>query len=323
MEAASREAFTSEIKAEIFASLDLVESDWQDLGGFESFVFENSETNQILRMTHQSHRNPQDIAAEVEFLLHLKKHGARVCAPTTELTTIGEFHICQFEKAPGRLITQSDFTPELIQSWGAAIGKFHALSSSYEPEGAKRFGWQTDDNLDFRSRTPNDQEDLLAIGDKYLAQMAELPTNGLNYGLIHSDAHSGNFFIDGGRLSFFDFDDCCYQWFAFDVATILFSGVLHPWMANAQEAREEQARVFLPEFLKGYQTEFMVSDFLIEHLPLFLKLREFSLYAVIHSHMDVNNLEDWYPKKFMTGRRERLEADLPYLDIDFGKLSHF
>ena len=78
---------------------------------------------------------------------------------------------------------------------------------------------------------------------------------------------------------------------------------------------------FLPEFLKGYASEFEVSDFLLEVLPLFLKLREFSLYAVIHSHMDVNNLTDWYPIKFMAGRQERLERDLPYLGLDFEGLT--
>ena len=58
----------------------------------------------------------------------------------------------------------------------------------------------------------------------------------------------------------------------------------------------------------------------MNEIPRFLKLRELSLYAVIHAHMDVNNLTDWYPVKFMKDRQRRIENDEPFLDMDFTKL---
>jgi Ser/Thr protein kinase RdoA (MazF antagonist) len=328
MEQTSRDAFTPRVKADIFHRLALVESEWRDLGGFESFVFAHQTRPEILRITHISHRSASDIAAELEFLNYLAANGAAVCAPVSLLAESGdqivehaEFVCCLFERAEGQQITEADWSPELLQTWGAAMGCFHRLSGDYQPSGQKRFAWREDANLHFRAMIPGEQSQLLVLGDGYLAALEELNTSPDVYGLIHSDAHAGNFFLHNGQLKFFDFDDCCYQWYAFDVATILFSAVLQPWMPDGQEDREAIARAFVPEFLAGYRREFAVSEFLLKQLPLFLKLREFSLYGVIHSHMDVDHLEDWYPVKFMNGRRERMEADLPYLDLDFVQLA--
>jgi hypothetical protein len=32
--------------------------------------------------------------------------------------------------------------------------------------------------------------------------------------------------------------------------------------------------------------------------------------------MDVTDLQDWFPVKFMRGRKERIEAGEPFVDID-------
>lgn len=325
MEQASRDAFTPAFKVEVFKHLGLVETEWQDLGGFESFVFAHQGRRQILRITHQSHRSAADIQAEVEFLTYLYDHNAPVCAPLKLqekwIIQHGEFICCLFAMAEGREIDESDWSGTLFNRWGSAIGMFHRLSSVYQPAGAQRFDWQQDGNLHFRRMIPGEQAQLLEYGDHYLDRLRDLDVTNKNFGLIHSDAHAGNFFWQGDQLQVFDFDDCCYQWFTFDIATIVFSAVLQPWMPDGQEQREAIATEFLPAFLKGYNSEFEVEPFLLEQLPLFLKLREFSLYGVIHSHMDVNNLQDWYPIKFMAGRKERLEQDLPYLDIDFSALA--
>ncbi len=324
MDDASRNAFTPEVQAEIFGKLGFQQQDWRDLGGFESYVFAHREHQQILRLTHISHRRQVDIDAELEFLVFLEDNGASVCAPIELLDGYSIEHAgfvcCLFEMAAGQQVQEADWDESLIESWGRAIGQFHRLSCEFTPLGPPRFDWREDSNLDFRGMIPKEQLAVLAQADQCLTMLQALPQTSDNYGLIHSDAHAGNFFLNNGELKFFDFDDCCYQWFAFDVATILFSGVLQPWMADDQAEREALANWFLPIFLEGYGHEFKVSPFLLEQLPFFMKLREFSLYGVIHSHLDVNNLQDWYPIKFMAGRKERLERGLPYLDLDFGQL---
>lgn len=325
MEAAAKEAFTSEVRSAIFAHFKLVRSDWQDLGGFESFVFAQVAAKRIFRVTHTSHRSLADVQAELEFLSFLKSNGASVSEPVP-LTNgqlveqFGEFICCQFVMAEGQLVAQADWQSPLFESWGKSIGQFHQLASQYEPSGAKRFDWRVDANLDFSSRIPSAETKILEFADVHLAALRNLPINRELYGLIHSDAHAGNFFTHNNRLTFFDFDDCCYQWFVFDVATVLFGAVLRPWVGDSAKQREPEAKTFLSTFLEGYSKAFNVSDFMLEQMGLFLKLRELSLYAVIHSQLDINNLVEDFPIKVMKGRQARLEADLPFLEIDFTSL---
>jgi len=54
-----------------------------------------------------------------------------------------------------------------------------------------------------------------------------------------------------------------------------------------------------------------------DHMHDFLKLRELSLYAVIHAHMNPGEPDGWLSRKFMQGRRERIEQALPFVELDF------
>lgn len=328
MEAVANDAFTFPVRDAIFVHFGLRQSDWLDLGGFESFVFANAAEKRIFRVTHISHRSLADIQAELEFLSFLKFNGAAVSEPVAPIhrqqveyvEQVGAFICCQFVMAEGRLVSQADWQSPLFESWGESIGQFHQLASQYQPVGAKRFDWRVDDNLDFRSRIPPSETKILELADRHFKALGDLPIDRDLYGLIHSDAHAGNFFLHNSELTFFDFDDCCYQWFVFDVATILFGAVLRPWVGDSAKERESEAKNFLSSFLNGYSKAFSVPAFMLEQMHLFLKLRELSLYAVIHSQMDVNNIEEDFPIKVMRNRQARLEADLPFLEIDFTSL---
>ena len=138
--------------------------------------------------------------------------------------------------------------------------------------------------------------------------------------MIHSDAHSGNYLHGNGRLTFFDFDDCLQTWYGYDVATILLGVSLQPWVDATDAAMVDTVAHFLPVFLEGYANEYPVKKLMWGQMHDFLKLREFSLYGVIHAHMDPANLQDWFPRKFMEGRQKRLELDIPYIDMDFGQV---
>jgi Ser/Thr protein kinase RdoA (MazF antagonist) len=331
VEAVARDAFTTRVRDAIFVYFGLRQSDWQDLGGFESFVFAHPAAKRILRVTHVSHRSLADVDAELEFVSFLKANGAAVSEPVglahdqvigniEKVEQVGEFVCCQFVMAEGRLVSQADWQRPLFESWGQSIGQFHQLASQYQPVGTKRFDWRADANLDFGSRIPSSETKIHGWADLHLRALRALPTAPDFYGLIHCDAHAGNFFLLDSGLTFFDFDDCCYQWFVFDVATILFGAVLRPWVGDSAKNREAEAKNFLSAFLDGYSKAFNVPAFMLEQMHLFLKLRELSLYAVIHSQMDVNNLEEDFPIKVMKGRQARLEADLPFLEMDFTAL---
>lgn len=146
--------------------------------------------------------------------------------------------------------------------------------------------------------------------------MRRLPRSRETYGLIHQDAHGGNFFVDvAGQITLFDFDDCVYSWYANDVAIVLFYAV-----TNRPDA-DTFGQNFMRHFLRGYRQESELSAEWLAQFPHFLKLREMDLYAVIHRSFDVDNLTDDWVRQFMAGRRERLQQGVPYVALDWAALA--
>jgi Ser/Thr protein kinase RdoA (MazF antagonist) len=318
LEAVALTDYDDEARAAIFSRLNVPFAEARDLEGFENFVY--AYQDRIIRITHDSHRTREQLLGELEFLAHLKANGANVASPLllegdAQLTTIGRFHICVFEMAAGNP-AEGEFEPELIREWGRSIGAFHRLSRTFDP-GHKRQNWRDDDNHRFAERIPRDQEKVHKAGEEVMRALAGLSESAETYGLIHSDAHPGNFVHQEGRLTFFDFDDCLYTWFGYDVATILFTAALRPWVSDDEPARVKAVSEFLPVFLDGYCQESPVEHLMLDQMQLFLKLREFSLYAVIYAHMDPKTAGDWYINKFMDKRKQRLEDRAPFLDMDF------
>ncbi len=294
------------------------------LGGFENHVYRWWHDGQpcILRLTHRSHRSLAQLRAELAFVVFLQRHGAAVCQVLERagrrVHSFGAWAASMFLEARGEPLCAEDWGDQLFVAWGQAIGSFHRLAARYQPAlEARRYAWQDDPNLALAARIPRSQLAVQAQAAETLRQLRALPDDPSLCGLIHADAHSGNLRHDReGRLTFFDFDDCCYHWFAYDLATVLFYAVLQPWIGDTDEARAEAARVFLRGFCAGYTREQPLPGFVFEQLALFLKLRELSLYAAIHHALDVSDLQGWFPRKFMAGRQQRLAAGRPFLELD-------
>lgn len=315
MEAAAIEAMSPGLVEEVAAALGLAQPSL--VGGFENFVYKTGDL--VLRLTHNSHRSRDQLLAEMEWLDFLYRSGAPVAAPVPQLewvTEFGEFCACVFRAAPGRTITQADWGAPLFESWGHAIGQFHKLARQFAPVNS-RWSWREDANFDLHARIPPGQGEVLALADQTLAQLAALPAGPDIFGLVHADAHPGNYFLDGECLTFFDFDDCHYSWLAFDIASILFSVVNQPWIGTPQAEKVHAAGEFLQPFLDGYRRFTPLQSFTLVEMPTFLRLRELSQYAIISAQMDVDNLDDPYAARFMQGRRARLEAGEPFLNLDF------
>jgi Ser/Thr protein kinase RdoA (MazF antagonist) len=148
-----------------------------------------------------------------------------------------------------------------------------------------------------------------------LAYLERLPQAHTDYGLIHQDAHFGNLFLDGeGRITLFDFDDCCYSWYVNDIAIVLFYAVLD------QPDQQVFTQDFLFHFLQGYRREVDISASWLKEIPHFLKLREIDLYAAIHRSFDLDNIDNPWVAGYMNGRKERIEANIPFVQFDFDKL---
>jgi Ser/Thr protein kinase RdoA (MazF antagonist) len=229
------------------------------------------------------------------------------------------FLISAVEKAGGVLaetLALEQWSDELYQALGQVTGRMHALAMCYIPQGAeyRRPEWNHAENC-FNPGEEVDQSQPLVQAQRRLVLEAvrSLPKTIDGYGLIHADLHCANYFVDpaAGKVTIFDFDDCAYGWYGMDIAMLALD------MSNLYG--EACVEPFLIQFLRGYLKEKSIDAFWISRLPVLLKLLETGLYAQLYRHADTAEPDTWVGR-FMQGRRERIEAGIPFLALDFERI---
>ena len=299
------------------------------LDAFESFIFEfeREEDGYILRLSHSLRRSEALIAGEVDWINYLAAGGISVARAVRSLRGQlveaiedgqgGQFLATAFVKAKGRPPWEVGWTPERYEAYGRLLGGMHALAETYQPADPawKRPEWD-DPSMEFVERYLPESE--RAAKQKYrelCTHLDSLPKAPSCYGLIHQDAHEANLLMDAaGHLTLFDFDDCVYSWYANDIAISLF------YIALEAEDQPAFTRGFMTDFLRGYRQVYRLEPRWLAEIPVFLKMRELELYAVIHRDFNVQAIDDEWCARYMDGRKARLEADVPTIDFDFESL---
>ena len=318
--------FNEDILAQISTKYAMDPGSLKKIGGFENYIYGYTlnEKEYVLRITHSSHRNSDMVQGELEWVEYLSLNGADVCRPivsinnqlveTVPLADHQYFIATAFEKALGRHITASDINDSLFYTWGKVIGRMHRLTKNYAPINlvTKRLPWYEDKLFtDCKSYLP---EGHALVAEKLIALMNKLktlPQDRDSYGLIHTDVHHGNFFLNDGDITVFDFDDCSYMFFVSDIAIALFYCLLK---MDTPEDRLAFANRFLEAFLRGYREENQLADYWISLLPDFLKLRELELYVVVYRSCDMDNPGPW-ESNYMRNRKASIENDIPFLGV--------
>lgn len=296
------------------------------VGGFENFIyqFEKDSNPYILRIAHSSRRPINLILAELDWIEYLYEHSVPVARPIKN--TSGEFAseiddghggafvISAFEKAQGNHIRQDEMNDTLIGHWGEIIGKMQQVTKSFKPlsQSRMRQRWDTE-AMHMMDYLPKDDKEVRGRFLSIIQQIQALPENVDTFGLIHSDAHRGNFFVHNGRITLFDFDDSVYMGYAHDIAMPLFYVAIVP---PPGETSEELGSHFWHAFMEGYSRENTLDAPTIATVPLFLKMREIMLYTVIHRSLNLADLRGWIAQ-FMDNRRDLIINDVPVIPIDF------
>lgn len=290
---------TEELQFQLFDRFSLQRDSFKKLGDFENYVFEASQDGQplILRITHSSHRSKAEIQAELDWMNFL--HQQTVNVPLAFQSVQNKFvegiqaqdgsyfYACVFSKAHGEpvKINSPKFTEDLFYAWGKEIGKMHSVTKKYRlSEGvSKRANWNDEDLLlNIRDYIPADEIIIVEKTKELMREIESFPKNIDNFGLIHTDVHSGNFFFDGNEVHVFDFDDSCYHWYASDIAIPLYYSLLYGYADKNKMEKMVFAREFLSAFTKGYETENILPERWKEQLPYFLRLRDMTIFSVLH-----------------------------------------
>ncbi|MBN2388029.1 MAG: phosphotransferase [Anaerolineales bacterium] len=302
------------------------------LDGFESFIYEfnRPDGDYVLRLGHSRRRSPDLIRGEVEWINYLADGGVTVARAV--LSTAGElveplddgqggqFLCTAFVKARGGIARKEQINARLFHNYGCLLGRMHALAKTYTPSNPawKRYAWDSPENS-----TPDRQlsKDETLIREKYralLAHLRTLPCDRDGYGMIHQDAHLGNLFVDENyTLTLFDFDDCVYGHFIYDIAMVLF----YVSMGEKKDPAGFTGR-FMPIFLQGYREHNRLDPAWLPEIPNFLKLREIDLFAAILFAFGERPDDEWCAG-YLEGRRKRIENDMPYIDFHWELLAPY
>jgi Ser/Thr protein kinase RdoA (MazF antagonist) len=205
---------------------------------------------------------------------------------------------------------------EYFQDWGRMLGQMHHLAKSYLPK----------NNLEVRP----DWFELHSAKSLYEEQMEEsLPTvhskiqafwlelqalqrDDNSYGLIHGDFNDGNFTIDyeNGDMTVFDFDDCCYFWFAYELGSA-WEGGIGRTMFQGLKKRQAFMKHYMEQVLEGYDRENSLSADWLSRLPMFIRLIQIEEFLHFFQYIDDN--EDEEGQAELAYRIKCIEDDIPYM----------
>jgi amicoumacin kinase len=284
-------------------------------GDDESLAFQGASANRVdsftragemlyLRLTSNRERLKEQIAAELDFIFYLRRGGVSAVPAVVsvngqlveEVNSADElFFACAFEPAEGERFNYADFPAsarrEHFRLRGRTLGQIHALSKNYVPaENFRRPAWHED-------RLLREIENFLPVSEKVVRQQFErlreklraLPQTAETYGLIHGDFGETNYRYQDARLNIFDFDDCSYHWFAYDLAISIYP---HGW-------RTEGPRL-LDWLLEGYAENAPVS-FTRADITLFCHWRLIYMFLVYARKWGFKDLSPaqaaWFARK--------------------------
>lgn len=271
------------------AHWDAVPGSLEPVRESENFVYRFRDAagrGYYLRLAHESHRRRAMIEAELDFVTFLAGRGADVASAVpsrggslieTMDTPHGAVHAAAFNEVHGTLArwgTDAENRKILFER-GAALGRLHRIAQSYRPPPGRptRVHWWQDDLFASPQKyfPPSEQAARREYQDlaKWMLARPRLPEN---YGMVHGDFGTFNTLRRDGTLVAYDFDDCCFHWYAYDIAVSL---------RSARKLPEHYRKSYTRVVLEGYATEKDLCDDGPETIDRFARLA--SLYRFVAS----------------------------------------
>jgi Ser/Thr protein kinase RdoA (MazF antagonist) len=301
--------------------------------GCENLVFEYELDGRalILRIAFRPEKSAELIQAELDFVNYLTEHGVRVSRPIPSIngnlveTLHAEgnpFHVVSFVKGKGMRVPDNGYRyredapiEEYFKNWGQVLGQMHALTKDYQPVGdrIRRPDWfvlhKPEALIQARlgDRLPRVQGRINLLFE----ELRSLPKDRHSYGLIHGDFNDGNFTVDysNGDMTVFDFDDACYFWFVFELASA-WEGGIGRIMFRGLDERISFMDHYMEQVMEGYNGENALDNEWLRRIPLFIQLIQVEELLHFAQYLDDPDEEMQASLEY---KIRCLEEDIPYM----------
>ena len=230
----------------------------------------------FLRFNHSSERTTEFIAAELEYIMHLREREVNANAPVKSLngnyiesveTEMGVFHCVVFEGLPGTQIESEELDLDGFERWGAALGELHEASDGYRDPSIP--SWR--EHAEFIRETV--KEPIILEELETLEKRLESLPVGDSYGVTHYDFEQDNLFWENGVPWILDFDDLVYFWHTCDIANALQD--LHHRTSNRYDPEDPRIQAFI----RGYRSKRRITDEDLQTIPLMILFDKVYVYA--------------------------------------------
>jgi Ser/Thr protein kinase RdoA (MazF antagonist) len=282
------------------------------------YPFKCKGKTRLLRFAPVTEKENSNVLAELEFIRYLNSNGypalRTVLSKDSEELVIaqtpwGEYFATTFDRVSGVQIGDTEYKDSIMFEFGKTLGRLHMLSSAYNPV---NMYWSYEDVLKWvRNTLLEHKNQEFALEEVSLLQVyfSKLSKTSEIYGLVHYDFEMDNVFYDEktDTCNVIDFDDAMYHWYAMDIEQSLDS-----IKQEIEPAKHEEAGKW---FIKGYRSEYSVTDDILSLLPAFRRFA--NLYG--YTRILRASAEEWKVEpKWLVDLRTKLNNSMKVRSANFG-----
>ncbi|MGE8203177.1 phosphotransferase enzyme family protein [Heyndrickxia sp. NPDC080065] len=238
---------------------------------------------------------------EVKWTNYLFEHGVGVSPAIYSLEgniiETGMFpekkRIVLYKAAPGIHLPRSKWGPQIFKELGRQIGIMHRITKQYEQKESIDHlrDWYENEEYQFLKYIPEEEATIRELSQAIFAKVQALQKNNTTYGLLHADLWLENVLVDDqSKITMIDFQDCEKHYYLYDLVVPIYSALEFSFSGNGNI--KDYGHAITESIFEGYLMENNIPSEMLEHFPLFLKLKEIFEYHLMHMYWDKDKLSE-------------------------------
>nr|WP_245251408.1 phosphotransferase [Paenibacillus turicensis] len=264
------------------------------LGGYYNNVYEiPSEVPIIVKVYNREFDTEELILSEIEWTQFLNENNVNVTIPIAVNKNSYINHLTDtlffvaYQKVVGIHIDPSseEWNEKLFNQWGKGMGKMHSCSKMYKGK-KKRPEWN--EHQIFQMNLNSIDSRIKEKWENYLKNIESMSHSEEVYGIIHGDMTHHNFLCNKGEITFIDFGDSEFNWFAYDIAVAIYHA---SQSVKDRGKRDHFASQFFKSFMDGYSMENSVTQ-ILQHVDFFINYRHLYSFIYHNQFLQKNQLSE-------------------------------